>query len=259
MGRNARRTKRISSPVKGKGPGAQGRARHGDRCDGCGRGRRYGSDPPAPAGNRRDERRTCVTGCDASPAQRRRRACRRRSLPSTAPTRGTSSAESSTGAGATRGRSSWFASRAEAARDRNQDGHSANRDSMYEEMLQIGAFLRSVDRAWLADESVYVLLPESDRAMGEAFLTRVRRLAPEVLPDEGRQAGRVPAGRLHERRAAREAAWTAAHGNAERRRDGTGDPPARDRSPAAADRGDDVTRSRGSSGRCRPSAGVTCA
>ena len=74
----------------------------------------------------------------------------------------------------------------------NQDGHSATRDSMYEEMLQIGAFLRSVDRAWLADESVYVLLPESDLAMGEAFLTRVRRLAPEVLPDEGVRLSAFP-------------------------------------------------------------------
>lgn len=66
------------------------------------------------------------------------------------------------------------------------------REAAYDEMLQIGAFLRSVDRAWLADESVYVLLPESDRAMGEAFLARVRRLAPELLPDEGVRLAAFP-------------------------------------------------------------------
>ena len=62
----------------------------------------------------------------------------------------------------------------------------------YEEMLQVGAFLRSVDRAWIADQSVYVLLPESDKPMGDAFLSRVRRLAPEVLPDEGVRLAAFP-------------------------------------------------------------------
>ena len=53
------------------------------------------------------------------------------------------------------------------------------------EMVQVSAFLRNVDRAWVADGGVYVLLPESDRARGEAFLARIRRLAPDVLPEEG--------------------------------------------------------------------------
>lgn len=66
------------------------------------------------------------------------------------------------------------------------------RQAAYEEMQQIGAFLRSVDRAWVADESVYVLLPESDRAMGDAFLARIRRLAPEVLPDAGVRLAAFP-------------------------------------------------------------------
>lgn len=66
------------------------------------------------------------------------------------------------------------------------------RQAAYEEMLQVGAFLRSVDRAWIADASVYVLLPESDRPMGDAFLSRVRRLAPEVLPDEGVRLAAFP-------------------------------------------------------------------
>lgn len=58
--------------------------------------------------------------------------------------------------------------------------------------VEISAFLRSVDRAWLADESVYVLLPETDRAMGEAFLVRVRRLAPDALPAEGVRLAAFP-------------------------------------------------------------------
>jgi len=64
--------------------------------------------------------------------------------------------------------------------------------SCREQLLEVSAFLRSVDRAWLAEEDVYVLLPESDRAMGEAFLARVRRLAPEVLPVEGVQLAAFP-------------------------------------------------------------------
>jgi len=67
-----------------------------------------------------------------------------------------------------------------------------SRQAPYEEMLQVGAFLRSVDRAWIADASVYLLLPESDRSMGDAFLARVRRLAPEVLPDEGVRVAAFP-------------------------------------------------------------------
>lgn len=66
------------------------------------------------------------------------------------------------------------------------------RAAPYQEMLQVGAFLRSVDRAWIADQSVYVLLPESDRAMGEAFVIRIRRLAPEVLPAEGVRLAAFP-------------------------------------------------------------------
>lgn len=49
-------------------------------------------------------------------------------------------------------------------------------------LWRISAFLRSVDRAWYSNGSIYVLLPESDRARGEGFLNRIRDQAPEVLP-----------------------------------------------------------------------------
>ena len=50
---------------------------------------------------------------------------------------------------------------------------------------ELSAFLRSVDRAWSTGSGIYLLLPESDRSMGEAFLARVRRQAPELLPEDG--------------------------------------------------------------------------
>jgi hypothetical protein len=49
---------------------------------------------------------------------------------------------------------------------------------------ELSAFLRNVDRVWTAEETVYLLLPESDRSMGEAFIARVRRDAPELLPED---------------------------------------------------------------------------
>ena len=62
-----------------------------------------------------------------------------------------------------------------------------------DELFEVSAFLRSVDRAWVAEDEVYVLLPECERAMGEAFLARVRRLAPEVLPEHGVRLAAFPA------------------------------------------------------------------
>jgi hypothetical protein len=41
--------------------------------------------------------------------------------------------------------------------------------------------LRSVDSLWTQDGNVYVLLPESSRAMGEALVARVQRTVPQLL------------------------------------------------------------------------------
>jgi len=45
--------------------------------------------------------------------------------------------------------------------------------------------LRSIDRLWVADGDLYLLLPETSRAMGEALIARVRRVSPELL--QGRE------------------------------------------------------------------------
>jgi hypothetical protein len=45
------------------------------------------------------------------------------------------------------------------------------------------AFLRSIDFLWVSDGHLYLLLPESSRAMGEAFLSRVRATAPHLLSE----------------------------------------------------------------------------
>ena len=44
-------------------------------------------------------------------------------------------------------------------------------------------FLRSVDCLWTSEEDVYLLLPESRRAMGEALMSRVRAAEPQLLPE----------------------------------------------------------------------------
>lgn len=44
------------------------------------------------------------------------------------------------------------------------------------------AFLRSADSLWVSGGNVYVLLPESSRARGEAVLARVRDSQPALLP-----------------------------------------------------------------------------
>lgn len=43
-------------------------------------------------------------------------------------------------------------------------------------------FLRSIDSLWVSDGYLYVLLPESNRSMGEAFLARVRQSDPCAVP-----------------------------------------------------------------------------
>jgi hypothetical protein len=58
----------------------------------------------------------------------------------------------------------------------------SNARASAERLRRVGAFLRSVDRAWAAEDGIYVLLPETSREMGSAFLARMRQVAPEVLP-----------------------------------------------------------------------------
>ena len=47
----------------------------------------------------------------------------------------------------------------------------------------LGHRLRIVDRAWVDDDSIYVLLPESSRAAAEALIARIRADAPDELPE----------------------------------------------------------------------------
>lgn len=43
--------------------------------------------------------------------------------------------------------------------------------------------LRLVDRTWIDEGSIYVLLPESPRASAEALLGRLSTVAPDIIPD----------------------------------------------------------------------------
>jgi 4-amino-4-deoxy-L-arabinose transferase-like glycosyltransferase len=53
---------------------------------------------------------------------------------------------------------------------------------------EIAAHLRLVDRTWIDDGSVYVLLPESPRAAADVLLSRIRAVAPALLPADVRTA-----------------------------------------------------------------------
>jgi hypothetical protein len=48
--------------------------------------------------------------------------------------------------------------------------------------------LRLVDRTWVDEGSIYVLLPESTRAAAETLLERLRRLTPDLIQDDVRVA-----------------------------------------------------------------------
>ena len=48
--------------------------------------------------------------------------------------------------------------------------------------------LRLVDRTWVDDGSIYVLLPESPRAAAESLLGRLRTLVPDVIAEDVRMA-----------------------------------------------------------------------
>ena len=52
----------------------------------------------------------------------------------------------------------------------------------------LAAHLRLVDRSWVDDGSIYVLLPESPQAAAASLLARVRNVSPALLPADVRTA-----------------------------------------------------------------------
>ena len=64
-------------------------------------------------------------------------------------------------------------------------GHAAGRGSngRVEVARTVSSLLRRVDRVWPGETSLYLLLPECDRAMGEAMLARIREPLTELLPE----------------------------------------------------------------------------
>jgi hypothetical protein len=65
--------------------------------------------------------------------------------------------------------------------------------------LTLASQVRAIDRVWTDSESVYLLLPESDRAAAERLISRARQIDPEirmlssdriaVFPDDGVTVG----------------------------------------------------------------------
>lgn len=53
---------------------------------------------------------------------------------------------------------------------------------------RLGLHLRLVDRTWVDDGSIYVLLPESPRAAADVLIARVRAESPSQLPEHVRIA-----------------------------------------------------------------------
>jgi hypothetical protein len=53
---------------------------------------------------------------------------------------------------------------------------------------RLHAHLRLVDRTWVDDGSVYILLPESSRTAAESLLSRLRHAEPEIVTDDVRRA-----------------------------------------------------------------------
>ena len=53
---------------------------------------------------------------------------------------------------------------------------------------QLHEHLRLVDRTWVDDGAVYILLPETSRAAADTLLTRLSTVAPELLPGDVRLA-----------------------------------------------------------------------
>ena len=55
---------------------------------------------------------------------------------------------------------------------------------MEELARMVSSLLRRVDRVWPDGTSLYLLLPECDRAMGEAMLARIREPLTKLLSEE---------------------------------------------------------------------------
>jgi hypothetical protein len=51
-------------------------------------------------------------------------------------------------------------------------------------LVLLSSLIRAVDRVWFDGKDVYLLLPESDRAMGAAALARIREPLSQVLSEE---------------------------------------------------------------------------
>jgi len=62
-----------------------------------------------------------------------------------------------------------------------EDGGSNGREEV---ARTVSSLLRRVDRVWPGGTSLYLLLPECDRAMGEAMLARIREPLTELLSEE---------------------------------------------------------------------------
>ena len=63
----------------------------------------------------------------------------------------------------------------------DQDGGSNGSEEV---ASTVSSLLRRVDRVWPGGTSLYLLLPECDRAMGEAMLARIREPLTELLSEE---------------------------------------------------------------------------
>jgi len=65
-------------------------------------------------------------------------------------------------------------------------GHAAGGGSngRVEVARTVSSLLRRVDRVWPGETSLYLLLPECDRAMGEAMLARIREPLTDLLSED---------------------------------------------------------------------------
>lgn len=58
-------------------------------------------------------------------------------------------------------------------RPRARNGTGGSHDAAASLLEQVASRIRSLDRAWPADDGVFVLLPECERPMAEAFVARL--------------------------------------------------------------------------------------
>ena len=68
------------------------------------------------------------------------------------------------------------------------DADTAEAGDPSDHARRLHEYLRLVDRTWVDDGSVYILLPETTRAAAETLLDRLRRLTPEVVAENVRVA-----------------------------------------------------------------------